>query len=60
MTDKPSTTAAEYRALVTASTTNSGLIPDDLGPDLVDKGLADQRGDGTYRVNLDGMDHVGY
>lgn len=55
-----STSAAEYRALIKASTSKDATIPADLGPDLADKGLAEDRGDGTYRVTPEGMDHVGY
>lgn len=59
-TTTPQTTAAQYKALVIASTSRSATIPASLGPDLTAKGYAAPRGDGTYRITLAGMTHVGY
>jgi hypothetical protein len=54
------TSGAEYQALQRAADSDDGAVPDELGPSLADKGLAEANDDGTYRITLDGLGHVGY
>lgn len=54
------TTAAQYRALVIASTDGGGQVDPTHGPDLVAKGYARLGSNGLYWVTPDGMDHVDY